>query len=55
MALDGSDDTTQQHHCVCDQSVSPLTASTNVTSALQLSATRFLNAILAGSVSLFFK
>ena len=56
MALDGSDDTAQ-HHCVFDQSVLKacllFTASSDVTSVLQFSATRFLNAIIAGSVSLF--
>ena len=33
--------------------LSPLTAKPSVTSALQLSATRFLNATIAGSMSLF--
>ena len=35
------------------EGLSPLTASSVVTSALQVSATRFVNAIIAGSVSLF--
>ena len=35
------------------EGLSPLTASSSVTSALQFSATRFLNAIIAASVSLF--
>ena len=46
---DASDDPTCQHHCVLDESHS----STFVTSALHISATRFLNAMIAGSVSLF--
>ena len=33
--------------------LSPLTAKPSVTSALQFSATRFLNATIAGSMSLF--
>ena len=42
MALDGSDDTAQQRHCVLDQSVWRFvsTASSSETSALQFSATR---------------
>ena len=35
------------------EGLSPLNASSDVTSALQVSATRFVNAIIAGSVSLF--
>ena len=41
VTLDGSDDSTQQ------------SVSSMVTFALHISATRFLNAIIAGSVSLF--
>ena len=52
MCLDGSDDSTFQHHCVLDEpvdSLSPFTASSVVTSAVHIPATRFLNAMIENS------
>ena len=56
MALDRSGDTAQQHLAFSThpfEGLSPMTASSSVTSLSPFSATRFLNAIIADSVSLF--
>ena len=58
VALDCSNDSTLQHYRILDEPLSPFdflspfTASSVVTSALHIEATRFLYATIAGSVSL---